>query len=401
MKASKREKIDLIVDRGVIVEVIPSLEEFKYRLLNERLRFYIGVDPTSSTLHLSHAKNYMLLEEFRQLGHEVIVLFGDFTSRIGDPTNRESARQQLGEEEVRANVNGWLNQIRPLMDFDAEENPPRVMYNNDWLSKLTMKDVVDLASNMTVQRMLERDMFEKRLKENKPIFLHEFMYPLMQGYDSVAMDVDVELCGTDQIFNALVGRVLSKRYRKKDKMVVAVNLMENPKTGELMSKSRGTGVFLNLSPFDMYGSIMSQPDEMIRVFLINNTRLSLDRVNEILKMPNPRDAKMITAWEIVKIFHGPAKADEAQKKFVKLVQNKEIYDDVPEVKIGKQSASLLDILRACFDADTSSSQIRCLIKQNAVKINGEVGNNFKELIDIPPKGLLITAGKKRWFKVLS
>ncbi|MCK5510824.1 tyrosine--tRNA ligase [Candidatus Parcubacteria bacterium] len=400
MKSEKEKIIDQILERGIIQEVIPSVKEFKKRLLSEKLRIYIGADPTSIALHLSHAKNYMLLEEFRKLGHEVIVLFGDFTARIGDPTDRENTRKQLSEKEIRANVNDWLRQIKPLMDFEAKKNPPRVMYNNDWLSKLSMKDVIDLASNTTVQRMLERDMFEKRIKEKKPIFLHEFMYPLMQGYDSVAMDVDVELCGTDQIFNALVGRTLSKRYNKKDKLVVAVNLMENPKTKELMSKSRGTGVFLNSTPFDMYGSIMSQPDEMIKIFLINNTRISLDRVEEIIKMDNLRDAKMITAKEIVKIFHGKEKADEAQKRFIKLVQKKEVADNVPEIKLGKLSSSLIDILRECLEDDISNSQIRRLIKQNSIRIDGELKNDFKEKICVPDKGVLIKIGKKKWFKVI-
>ena len=184
------------------------------------------------------------------------------------------------------------------MDFEAKDNPPEIVYNNDWLSKLTMEDVVNLASNVTVQRMLERDMFQKRMAEEKPIYLHEFMYPLMQGYDSVALDVDVELCGTDQIFNALMGRTLIKKFKNKDKFVVAVNLMENPLTGELMSKSRGTGIFLNFSPEDMYGGIMSQPDEMIKVFLVNNTRFPLDEIEKIISEMNHRDAKMKTAYEI-------------------------------------------------------------------------------------------------------
>jgi tyrosyl-tRNA synthetase len=398
-KSEKEKRIDQIIKRGIIQEVIPDIKEFKKRLLSEKLRIYIGADPTSTALHLSHAKNYMLLEEFRQLGHEVIVLFGDFTARIGDPTDRESARKQLSEEEVKANVKDWLRQIKPLMDFDAKINPPRVLYNSKWLSKLTMKDVVELASNITVQRMLERDMFEKRIKEKKPIYLHEFMYPLMQGYDSVAMDVDVELCGTDQIFNALVGRTLLKRYKNKEKLVVAVNLMENPKTGELMSKSRGTGVFLNSSAFDMYGSIMSQPDEMIKVFLINNTRLSLPQVEKIVNMENPRDAKMITAREITKIFHGEEKANEAQERFIKLVQKKEETDNIPKIKIDEPSNPLLIILKKCLGPNVSNSQIRRLIKQNAVKMDGKVKNNFEEEIHIPERGIIIKVGKKKWFKV--
>lgn len=398
MSKDREKKIDEILDRGVITEIIPDKEEFKRRLLEDKLRIYIGADPTSTALHLSHAKNYMLLEEFRQLGHEVIVLFGDFTARIGDPTDQDSARKQLSLEEVKANVKDWIEQIKPLMDFDAKDNPPQIKYNHDWLSKLSMEDVVDLASNVTIQRMLERDMFEKRMEEEKPIYLHEFMYPLMQGYDSVAMGVDVELCGTDQTFNALVGRTLSKRYQNKDKLVVVVNLMENPKTGELMSKSRGTGVFLNSIPFDMYGSIMSQPDEMIKVLLVNNTRIPLEEIETILKEKNPRDAKMITAFEITKIFHGEEKAVDAEEAFVKLVQKKESYENIPEVRL-KSGISLFELLRNCLDVKVSNSQIKRLVKQNSVKIDNQTKNIFEETIHVPLNGLTVKVGKKKWFKV--
>ena len=165
---TNKDKIDKILNRGVVVDAIPTLDGFRKKLLNgEKLKFYIGADPTSTSLHLSHAKNYMFLEDLRKLGHEVIVLVGDFTARIGDPTEKEAVRKQLSREEVVENVEEWLNQIKPLMDFEADENPPKVLYNNDWLSKLTMEDIVSLASNITVQRMLERDMFKKRLKEEK------------------------------------------------------------------------------------------------------------------------------------------------------------------------------------------------------------------------------------------
>ena len=267
MKVTTDQKIiEEIFSRGVVVEVLPSKEELiKKMIAGDKLRIYIGADPTSDSLHLSHAKNYMFLEELRQLGHEVIVLVGDFTAQIGDPTDKTAARVQLSEKQVKENVRSWINQIQPLMNFKDKTNPPRILYNSEWLSKLSFKDVVLLASNFTVQQMLARDMFSKRIKEDTPIYLHEFLYPLMQGYDSVAMDVDVELCGTDQTFNALAGRTLVKRLKDKEKFVITVNLMENPKTKELMSKSRGTGVFLSASPNDMFGQIMAQPDEMIEI----------------------------------------------------------------------------------------------------------------------------------------
>jgi len=215
------QKIDKILNRGTIVEVLPSKTEFRNALLSgKRLRFYIGFDATAPTLHLSHAKNFMLMEKFRKLGHEVIILFGDFTARIGDPTGQISARKQLSRKEVLNNIKAWKKIIAPLMNFKDKKNPPKIMYNHKWLSRLSMEDLLELASNFTAQQFLERDMFEKRITEGKPIFLHEFLYPLMQGYDSVAMNIDVEVCGKDQIFNSLIGRFLVKKICKKEKFVV-------------------------------------------------------------------------------------------------------------------------------------------------------------------------------------
>ncbi len=394
-----KEELLKVLDRGVVMQILPSKEEFVEAAMGKKMRFYIGADPTSNALHLSHAKNYMLLEEFRKLGHEVIVLIGDFTARIGDPTERATARKQLTREEILVNVTSWVEQIKPLMDFDAKENPPKIMYNHDWLSKLTMEEVVNLASNVTVQQMLERDMFEKRMIENKPIFLHEFMYPLMQGYDSVAMDVDVELCGTDQIFNALMGRTLLKKIKNKDKFVVAVNLMENPKTKELMSKSRGTGIFLNFSAEDMFAGIMSQPDEMIKVFLVNNTRVPLSEIEEILTAENPRDAKLRAAYEVTKIFHGEAKSKISQDAFVTKFQKREVPEDMETINFGASEVSIFEIVKKAM-ADTSNSEIKRLFSQGGIKVNSETKNNPEELITIIEEGLIIKIGKKKWFKAV-
>ena len=397
---NRMELARAILNRGVIVGVLPDEESFLNRLASTTpMRIYIGADPTSTALHLSHAKNYMLLEEFRKLGHEVIVLFGDFTARIGDPTDRTTARKQLSTKEVQANVAQWLNQIKPLMDFNAEINPPQVRFNADWLAKLTMEDVVALTSMVTVQRMLERDMFEKRINEEKPIHLHEFLYPLMQGYDSVAMDVDAELCGTDQTFNALMGRTLLRNFKKKEKFVVTVHLMENPKTGELMSKSRGTGVFLDSTPFDMFGSIMAQPDEMIELLLVNNTRISLTEIAEIMKTENPRDAKMRAAFEVTRIFHGNDAASLAQKNFVTRVQKGGSDDDAPEVIITKREITMYELVQTCMSGNTSNAEIRRLIDQGSVKINGEKCKDLEFIVIVPSEGINLRVGKKRWFKV--
>lgn len=389
-------KIDEILDRGTIVEILPTKDAFRTRLLSgEKLKFYIGFDATAPTLHLSHAKNLMLLEKFRKIGHEVIVLFGDFTARIGDPTGESTARNQLTREEVQHNVETWKVLIKPLMDFDAHTNPPRILYNHDWLSTLALEDVLKLAGNFTVQQMLERDMFQKRLLQEKPIYLHEFMYPLMQGYDSVAMDVDVEVCGTDQTFNALVGRVLQKRINKKEKFVVAVTLMENPKTGELMSKSKGTGVFLDASPSDMYGQIMAQPDEMIEILFINNTLLSKQEITDICTSANPRDAKMRLAYEIVQLFHGDEQAQKAQDAFVARFQTKTSVE-VGEMNI-ENNMKLIDVLVA-IEFASSKAEARRLLEQGGVKVGGVVVTEDM-ILSIPEDGVIIERGKLKIIKL--
>lgn len=389
------EQVDAILNRGVISDILPDKEQFRERLLSgEKLRFYIGVDPTSTALHLSHAKNYMLLEEFRQMGHEVIALFGDFTAKIGDPSDRAAARKQLSDEEVEENIKHWLKQIKPVLDLETKDNPPRILYNSEWLGALSFEKILNLASNFTVQQMVERDMFQNRLQKNKPIHLHEFLYPLMQGYDSVAMEVDVELCGTDQIFNAMAGRTLAKKLLDKDKYVVAVNLMENPETGDLMSKSKGTGVFLDSTPGEMFGAVMAQPDAMTRILLINNTRLPLEEVDEIMQQ-QPREAKIRAASEITKIFHGKSEAQTARESWEKQFSQGELPEDIPEFATSQTEWNVEDILSES-ELVKSKSEARRALEQKGVKINGEpVQDSSVNVSD----GDVLQVGKRRFARV--
>jgi len=392
------KKIDEVLERGTIVEFLPSKKEFRNKLLSgEKLKFYIGFDATAPTLHLSHAKNFMLMEKFRRLGHEAIILFGDFTARIGDPSGESSARKQLSREEVVKNVEKWKKMVEPLMDFQDIKNPPKIMYNNDWLAKLSFEDVINLAGNFTDQQMLERNMFQKRLKANKPIHLHEFLYPLMQGFDSVAMDVDVEVCGTDQIFNALAGRTLLRKLKSKDKFVVAVTLMENPKTGELMSKSKGTGVFLDVSPQDIYGQIMAQPDEMIEILFVNCTSLPLEEVAEYMKLENPRDAKMKLALEITKIFHGNDIASKAQNYFVNTIQKKQTPTKLREIIVKTSKPNIVDLL---IDSKlvSSKTEARRLVAQDGIKVDGKKITELDN-IEISKNGVILQKGKRYFVKI--
>lgn len=360
-------EINELLTRSV-KEILPSKDSLKEVLTSDKkLRIYIGTDATGTSLHLGHATNYMILERFRRLGHEVIFLIGDFTSRIGDPTDKsDSARKQLSREDVVNNTKTWIDQIRPIIDIDNKDNPIKIMYNHDWLSKLSLEDILFLSSNFTVQHMIERDMFEKRLTENKPLYLHELLYPLMQGYDSVAMDVDMEMCGNDQKFNALAGRTLLKKIKNKEKFVFITTLLENPKTGEkMMSKSQGTGVFLDFDPSKMYGSLMAQPDENINQLFTDCTWLSLDDIKNIIEELGPKEAKMRLAFEIVKIYHGEEKAKLAEENFVESFSKGGIPKEIKEVVV-EAGTNLVDILLQ-EGLVSSKTEFNRLEKDGAIK----------------------------------
>ena len=350
-----------------VKEILPTKEGLRETLLSgKKLRIYIGTDATGSSLHLGHATNYMILEKFRKLGHEVIFLIGDFTSRIGDPTDRnDSERKQLSREEVVKNTETWIDQVRPLIDVDNKENPVKIMYNHEWLSKLILEDILGLASNFTVQQMIERDMFQNRMKENRPLYLHELFYPLMQGYDSVAMNVDMEMCGNDQKFNALAGRTLLKKLKNKEKFVFVTTLLENPITKEkMMSKSLGTGIFLDWDAKKMFGAVMAQPDGNMKQLFVDCTRLSLDEIDEILD-GHPKNTKVRLAFEITKIYHGEEKAKKAEENFAEVFSKGGIPNDIPVVKV-KTGTPLADILLE-QGLVSSKSEFNRLDKAGAIK----------------------------------
>ncbi|MFA6158513.1 MAG: tyrosine--tRNA ligase [Candidatus Paceibacterota bacterium] len=363
------KKIEEILSRSVS-SVLPSREALATALSSgKRLRFYIGADATGPSLHIGHATNFMVLEKMRRLGHEVIVLFGDFTAMIGDPSGKDSARKQLSPKEVADNIRSWKDQVSKIVSFSGS-NPARIERNSKWLGKLSFGDVIDLSSQFTVQQMLERDMFDKRMKENKPIFLHEFMYPLMQGYDSVAMDVDVEIGGNDQTFNMLAGRTLQKSINGKNKFVIATTLLVNQKTGKkLMNKSEGGYIALNDSPDEMFGKTMALPDEVILSVYTDCTYLSNEEIEKerkfILGGGNPRDAKIRLAQALVSIYHGDAAAARAQESFVGAFSTGAMPSDAPEASVAAD-ALLVDVLLGA-KLVSSKTDFRRLVSEGAIK----------------------------------
>jgi len=390
-----KARLEEIFTRGIVAEILPSRDAlFEFLRSGKRLKIYLGADPTSGSLHLSHAKNYWFLEDLRQLGHEVIVLIGDFTARIGDPSDRQAVRPSLTPEQIKTNVDSWLAQLKLLLDFSDPKNPPRLSYNSAWLDQLTLKEIINLAANFTVQQMLERDMFVKRLADHTPIHLHEFLYPMLQGYDSVALEVNAELCGTDQIFNALAGRTLLKRLKNQEKFVIALNLLANPKTGELMSKSRGTGVFLSAPPNEMYGAIMAEPDEMIEPLFINCTRLPLADKEKIMSL-GPRAAKARVTLEIVKKIYGAPAAQAAEKTFDQTFRAGGVPEDILEINLSPAA----DIVAALIVAGVidSRSEWRRLIAEGAIR--DETNQKITDPHFSPTTASVLKIGKHRFVKL--
>lgn len=403
----KMENIDIreLLSRSV-AQVLPSREELGNALSGgKKLRLYCGADATGPKLHLGHATNFMMLEKFRQMGHEIIILFGDFTAMIGDPTDKLATRVQLTKAQVEENIASWKFQVSKVLDIDNAENPVRIVRNSEWLAGLDFAKMIELASSFTVQQMLERDMFEKRLKEGKPIYVHEFFYPLMQGYDSVALDVDVEIGGTDQTFNMLAGRTLQKKYNSKEKFVISTTLLENPVTGKkLMSKSEGNFIAMNDTPREMFGKTMALPDEVIVSVFTDCTYMDLEEIKKMKETMasgalNPRDAKIRLAKEIVTIYHNAESADAEERYFVETFSKKHIQtEDVPEMKMQPET-NILDALVLIAFAE-SKGDARRKIEQGGVSLDGEKVTDTTLVLDASVSGKVLRVGKKHFAKIV-
>ena len=381
-------------------------------LSGKQLSIYMGIDPTADYVHLGHSTNYLILERLHKLGHKIIVLVGDFTAMIGDPSDKNAERTRLTSEQVKKNLETFKEQIGKVLNFDDKENPIEFRFNSEWLSKLSFEKLIDLASNFTVQHMLERDLFEKRIKENKPLHVHEFFYPLMQGYDSVALDVDLEIGGTDQTFNMLAGRTLVKRYLNREKFVITTTLLTNPVTGEkLMSKSLGTGVGLNLSSQEMFGKVMTIADAGVIQVFVDCTRLPMEKIDAIRKRlesgENPKNIKLELAYEVVKMYHGENAAKSAQESFENTFAKGGVPDDMLEIKLSgdAKDGALVEALMKS-EVVSSKADWRRLVGEGAVKVMGGDGEssdgakiddaNFK-----PANGAILKIGKRRFVKVVN
>ncbi len=398
--------ISEVLERGV-EQIYPNKEALAKKLMSgKRIRLYCGYDPSATALHIGNAISLKKLGEFQKLGHEVIFLVGDFTGMIGDPTDKSAARKQLTRKEVLYNCRHYKQQASAYLNFSGK-NAAKIKYNSRWNDKLRFSDLIKLASHFTVQYMIQRDMFQERLKEERPIYLHEFFYPLTQGYDSVAMDVDLEIGGNDQMFNMLCGRDLLKAMKGKEKFVLTMKLLTD-ETGKKMGKSEGNVINLNETPENMYGIVMSWPDGILASALELCTNLPLDEVKKIATeiksgQVNPRDLKMRLAFEITKINHGEKKAQIAQEHFIKTVQKKEMPEEIPTHHVKADKINILDLL-----VDTklaaSKGEAKRLIEQGGIKIRKGV-KDFA-IINLPNEEIAITEeiiiqrGKRQFVKII-
>ncbi len=374
-------------------ELVKKLES------GRKLRIKAGFDPTAPDLHLGHSVLLTKMRQFQDLGHQIIFLIGDFTGRIGDPTGKNVTRKPLTEEEVRVNAQTYKEQVFKILDPEKTE----VRFNSEWFSQLTAAKMIELAAQSTVARMLERDDFDKRYKSGQPISIHEFLYPLVQGYDSVALEADVEMGGTDQKFNLLMGREIQKHFGMEPQVVITMPLLEGLDGVQKMSKSLGNYVGVDEAPGSMFNKLVSMPDSLMwRYFEL----LSLKSNEEIEALKrdveagaNPRDIKMILARELIGRYHGEEAAANAHKSAGNRLAEGELPEDLPEVEVdfeGSAQAPIAAVLNRAGLAN-NSAQAKDMLGNGRVKVDGEVV--AKDAMLDTGKSYVIQAGKKRYARV--
>jgi tyrosyl-tRNA synthetase len=379
-------------------EIIPQSELAAKLATGKPLEVKAGFDPTAPDLHLGHTVLINKLRQLQVMGHNVTFLIGDFTGLIGDPTGKSATRPALTQAEIKTNAETYQEQVFKILDPELT----RVRFNSEWMNQMSSTDMIRLSAQYTVARMLERDDFSKRYAANQPIAIHEFMYPLVQGYDSVALESDIELGGTDQKFNLLVGRDMQKAYGKPQQAILTVPILEGLDGVQKMSKSLNNYIGITDAPNDMFGKLMSVSDELMwRYFELLSFR-SLEEVNEFERQiqngSNPRDIKFLLCEEIIARFHSQSDADSAKADFIQRFQKNAIPDDMPEVSMalgdGLAIANLVKQAQLC----PSTSEAMRMVKQGAVKINGDRVEDPKALI-LEAEPFVLQVGKRKFARV--
>lgn len=389
-------EIKNLLEKGV-VEIFVKEDLEKKLQSGKPLKIKFGIDPTGSDLHLGHMVPIRKLAEFQKMGHEIQLLFGTFTAQIGDPTGKSEARQIKTKEEVLKNAETYINQVSKVLDTKKI----KIFYNDEWLSEMSLKEVCELAASFTVQQMIQRDMFQERIKAGTPIHLHEFLYPLMQGYDSVVMKSDVEIGATEQTFNMLAGRTIQKHFGLPQQNVLSVPILVGLDGKMKMGKSLNNYIGVNESPKEMFGKTMSIPDDLIVTYFELATDLPMEDIKQVKTSleggENPRNLKIQLAKEIVRIYHSKEEADKAEQEFINIFAKKEIPEDIEEILLPESAYKIVQLISLC-GFEGSNGEIKRLVLQNGVKINNEKIANPEETVDISEE-IILQVGKRSFYKV--
>lgn len=386
-----------------VQDIIP-VEELEKKVAksvlgNTPLKIKLGLDPSAPDVHLGHTVVLNKLRQFQDNGHIIQLLIGDFTGKIGDPTGKSVARKPLTDEEVKHNAETYFEQFGKVMDMEKVE----LHYNSKWLSKLNFEDVIQLAGKITVARLMERDDFEERINLGKPISLHEFFYPLMQGYDSVELECDIELGGTDQHFNVLMGRHFQEKFGHEKQVAMLMPLLEGLDGVEKMSKSKKNYIGIDESPQEMYGKSMSIPDELMVKYFELVTDLTQQQLQDIKNKLSkgelhPKDAKMLLGKTIVRMYHGAEASKKAEKHFISVFQRGSLPDEIPVVKWQGETKTPIIELLVSVGLLSSKSEARRMIENRGVRVNGVQAENPQETIHVID-GLVVQVGKRKFIQM--
>ncbi len=396
--STDKKKIDHLLSRNVERQA----GELRKRLESgKKLRVKFGADPTAPDLHLGHTVPLRKLREFQELGHQVVFIIGDYTAKVGDPSGKSKTRPMLSDEDVKKNAETYLAQVGKILDLKKTE----IRWNGEWFSKMGFDDILKLCAQFTVARMIEREDFANRMKEGTDVHMHELLYPMMQAYDSIMIDADVEIGGTDQMFNILAGRDLQRKMGKREQECLFMGpILVGTDGTKKMSKSLGNYVGVMDAPEEMFGKVMSIPDAAMRDWFLLVTDVSSDEVKEIMdacasgKM-NPRDAKVRLAKDVIRQYHSAKDADAAEEQFKKVFQKKEVPDDVPELVVKSGEHALLDLLVAAkFSA--SKGEARRVVSEGGVRVAGEVVKDVGATVKVGKKATLIQKGKRHFVNVI-
>lgn len=383
------KKVDELLSRGVQDAIVK--EDLRKKLLSgKKLRIKYGIDPTGPKVHLGRASTMRKLAKFQELGHQIVLIIGDFTAQVGDASDKDSERPMLEKQQIEENMKGYLEQLGKIFDISRAE----VCHNSQWLGRLDFNDICRLADNFSVAEMLDRENFSQRFKSGKRISLREFMYPLMQGYDSVAIKSDVEIGGTDQLFNVLAGRTIQKALGQEPQNVLTFQLLEGT-DGRKMSTSWGNFILIADSPREMFGKVMSVKDELIEKYFLLCTDVDLSQVRA--KLASPREAKLDLAEEIVKIYHGASEAEKARQYFLQVFSQRELPEDAAEISLPAGSR-LVDCLEQ-FGLAKSKGEAKKKISQKGVSLDGQPVGSVDFVLDQTCQGKILKVGKRNFRKI--